>query len=234
VILSDAKILEEMENGNIVIEPFDKECLGPNSYDIHLGTTLAQYEKRIRHTIRGNFRIPLDSARPNPVVEYDIRCKCGKTPCIGDYDNGCGTVLEPGEFYLASTLEYTETRGYVPYVDGKSSIGRLGIMIHLTAGRGDAGFFNHWTLEVMVAEPVIVYRGMPFGQITYHSMLGDILETYDKKRRSKYGSFVTGKPVPSMMWKNFQPSLEPVCICLNGEPRSPHCAVHGPALLSMT
>ncbi|MEK6811140.1 MAG: hypothetical protein AABX96_01375, partial [Nanoarchaeota archaeon] len=92
---------------------------------------------------------------------------------------------------------------HVPFLDGKSSIGRLGIDIHATAGKGDVGFCNHWTLELSVKRPVIVYPGMPIGQLIYFKVKGKVINPYNKKPSSKY----SGKqplPVESMLWKEFQ------------------------------
>lgn len=178
MILSDSKILEEMAKGNIVIEPFDRKCLGSNSYDVHLGDTLFCYSQLNC----------IDAAKDNPGHFLHIPSH--------------GFELAPRRLYLASTLEYTETRDFVPYVDGKSSVGRLGVFIHATAGRGDSGFCNHWTLEMSVVEPVRIYAGMPIGQLTYHAMLGEVLEPYDKKASAKYNGR-NPLPMPSAMYKNF-------------------------------
>ena len=103
--------------------------------------------------------------------------------------------------YLGSTEEYTETREYVPFLEGKSSVGRLGIDIHATAGKGDVGFCNTWTLEISVTQPVRVYKGMPIGQLIYFVVEGDVETMYNKKANAKYNKR-TIKPVESMMWKN--------------------------------
>lgn len=112
-----------------------------------------------------------------------------------------GIVLQPGTLYLGSTLEYTETHNSVPFLEGKSSVGRLGIDIHATAGKGDVGFCNHWTLEISCVHPVRVYAGMPIGQLIYFKVEGDIENYYNKKKNAKYND-KTAKPVESMMWKN--------------------------------
>ncbi len=203
MILTDGAILEEMKQGNIVIEPFDRNCLGSNSYDVHLGKTLATY----MHLIKCNRAVgkstdikplefhPLDAKSENQVEYFDIPEK--------------GYVLSPGQLYLGVTQEYTETRKFVPWLDGKSSIGRLGIRIHATAGRGDIGFCNHWTLEIDVVTPVRIYAGMPIGQLTYFEAFGKVLESYDKKASAKYRQRCD-KPVPSYMWRNFPRDKEPM------------------------
>jgi dCTP deaminase len=100
------------------------------------------------------------------------------------------------------TEEYTETHKHVPFLEGKSSIGRLGIDIHATAGKGDVGFCNTWTLEISVKQPVRVYAGMPIGQLIYFEVAGEILTPYNTKKNAKYNG-QTSLPVESMMWKNF-------------------------------
>jgi len=110
-------------------------------------------------------------------------------------------VLEPGRTYLGATLEYTETHKHVPFLEGKSSVGRLGIDIHATAGKGDVGFCNHWTLEISVSQPVRVYHGMPIGQLIYFEVEGDIHTLYSSKKSAKYNQR-SDQPMESMMWKN--------------------------------
>ncbi len=177
MILSDKKILDEIEKGNILIEPFNRENLGTNSYDVHLGKWLAVYENDI-----------LDASKHNKIKVFEIPEE--------------GYILLPSKLYLGVTEEYTETRNYVPFVEGKSSIGRLGIDIHSTAGKGDAGFCNTWTLEISVKQPVKIYGGMPIGQIIYFEISGSIEIPYNMKKNAKYNQR-TKFPVESMMFKNF-------------------------------
>jgi dCTP deaminase len=176
VILSDSQILDEVSQGSIVIEPFRKECLGSNSYDVHLGKTLGLYRDHI-----------LDAKKHNAIDYLEIGPE--------------GYVLMPNEFYLGVTEEYTESHRHVPFLEGKSSVGRLGIDIHATAGKGDVGFCNTWTLEISVKKPVRVYAGMPIGQIIYFAC-GEVTTLYKDKLSAKYRERVY-VPVESMMWKNF-------------------------------
>ncbi len=176
MILSDQCILEEIEKGSIVIEPFKKECLGTNSYDVHLGKYLACYKDRI-----------LDAKKHNEIEHFEIPAE--------------GFLLQPNTLYLGVTLEYTETHAHVPFLEGKSSTGRLGIDIHATAGKGDVGFCNTWTLEISCTQPVRIYHGMPIGQLIYFVVEGNIDTMYNTKGNAKYNS-KTVKPVESMMWKN--------------------------------
>jgi dCTP deaminase len=177
MILTDKKILEGIEAGEIVIEPFQRNCLGTNSYDVHLGKYFAVYKDRV-----------LDARKHNQIEHFEIGPE--------------GFVLQPGTLYLGVTEEYTETHRAVPFLEGKSSVGRLGIDIHATAGKGDVGFSNNWTLEISCTQPVRVYPGMPIGQLIYFLVEGDIENYYNKKQNAKYNQR-TDKPVESMMWKNF-------------------------------
>lgn len=176
MILTDQKILESLEKGDIKIVPFSRECLGSNSYDVHLGKTLAVYDDRV-----------LDAKKHNTIRTFEIPPE--------------GFVLEPQHFYLGVTQEYTETFKHVPFLEGKSSVGRLGIDIHATAGKGDVGFCNFWTLEISVKQPVRVYEGMPIGQLIYFEIQGELLVPYNQKASAKYNAR-TPIPVESMMFKN--------------------------------
>jgi len=176
MILTDKEILKAIEKGEIIIDPFRKEALGTNSYDVHLGKYLAVYKDWI-----------LDAKKHNEIEIFEIPDE--------------GYILKPNTLYLGVTEEYTETHTTVPFLEGKSSVGRLGIYIHATAGKGDVGFTNTWTLEIAVIQPVRVYKGMPIGQLIYFKTEGDIQNYYNKKKNAKYNK-VTDKPVESMMWKN--------------------------------
>lgn len=176
MILSDKKILEAIESGDIVIEPYDRACLGTNSYDVHLGKWLANYRDPV-----------LDARKHNEIDHFEIPEE--------------GFVLKPGVLYLGVTQEYTETHHAVPFLEGKSSVGRLGIDIHATAGKGDVGFCNYWTLEISCTQPVKVYAGMPIGQLIYFLVDGEIERLYNKKTDAKYNAR-TDRPVESMMWRN--------------------------------
>src|SRR6201989_3331326 len=176
MILSDTRILEEIEKGTIKIEPYDRENLGSNSYDVHLGKWLATYREHI-----------LDAKKHNEIEYFEIPDE--------------GFVLYPHIFYLGTQPEYTETLTHVLFLKGKSSTGRLGIDIHATAGKGDVGFCGNWTLEISVKQPVKVYAGMPVGQLIYFPVEGEIGVKYNQKCKEKYNG-QPNKPIESMMWKN--------------------------------
>ena len=93
--------------------------------------------------------------------------------------------MNPGRLYLGRTVEYTETKGYVPMIEGRSSIGRLGMFIHVTAGFGDVGFCGYWTLEISCIQPVRIYPGIEICQIFYHEITGDVIEYNGKYQNSK-------------------------------------------------
>ncbi|MCY4381479.1 MAG: dCTP deaminase [Proteobacteria bacterium] len=177
MILTDTDILREIEQGSIVIDPFSRGCLGSNSYDIHLGNTLAVYTEP-----------HLDAKINNPITEFTIP--------------DSGFLMQPNELYLGVTSEYTETHSHIPFLEGKSSVGRLGIDIHATAGKGDIGYCNTWTLEISVKKPVKVYAGMPIGQLIYFTASGPVITLYKDKPSAKYTSR-SDRPVSSKMYKNF-------------------------------
>lgn len=180
-ILSDSAILAAIKTGDIEITPFDLQSLGPNSYDVHLAPYITFYRDQ-----------KLDCRLEPKTVEEDIPAS--------------GYVLYPGtgRLYLASTVEKTSTKKHVPYLDGKSSIGRLGIFTHITAGRGDIGFSGHWTLELFVVHPVRIYAGMPIGQITFHTVEGVVAQPYDSvEHRGQYTDAASSpRPQASRMWRN--------------------------------
>ncbi len=139
---------------NIIIDPFDTKCVGPNSVDIHLDNKLYIYTEDV-----------LDAKKDNPVQEIIIPDE--------------GFVLQPGQLYLGRTVEYTETMKLFPKIDGRSSIGRLGILIHLTAGFGDTGYCGTWTLEIVAIKPIRIYPGMRIGQMYFEKVQGKLTNYQD-------------------------------------------------------
>lgn len=168
--LSGLEIQRRVDDGSVVISPFDAGQLGANSYDLRLSGMLLVYEK-------GH----LDAACDNLVREIEI-------------PDG-GFMLEPGELYLGSTIEYTETKDLVPGIEGRSSVGRLGINVHSTAGFGDVGFRGTWTLELSVVRSVLIYAGMRICQIHYEPVLGEFVPYESNKYQGQVG------PTPSGLWK---------------------------------
>lgn len=172
MILSGLEIKKQVENKNIIIEPFNEECINPNSYNLRLHNELLVYEDHV-----------LDMKLPNKTKKIIIPEE--------------GLILEPGKLYLGRTVEYTKTDKFVPMLEGRSSIGRLGLFIHVTAGFGDIGFSGFWTLEIHCIQPVKIYPGVEICQIYYHSIEGE----YEKYSSGKYQNNIGIQP--SMLYKDF-------------------------------
>ena len=162
--LTGKEIVRQIELGNIKIDPFDASRVNPNSYNLRLGDTLKVYKENAYNHI-GNPCVILDSHRKNETVEIKIPEK--------------GYMLKPGILYLGRTMEKTWTNKYVPVLDGRSSGGRLGIQVHLTAGFGDIGFDGTWTLEILVVHNVIIYPGDEICQISFEDAIGDTSYQYN-------------------------------------------------------
>lgn len=155
-MLSGDEIFLEIERGNIVIDPFDSKNMGPNSYYLHLGDELVVYEEDV-----------LDCKKVNKTRSFKIPEE--------------GFVLQPGELYLSRTLEYTETHKHIPLLNGRFSLGALGVTIHITAGFGDVGFRGTWTLEIFCIKPIRIYPRMKFCKICYFPPVGSDRIKYQGK-----------------------------------------------------
>jgi len=172
MILSGLEIKRRL-GGDIRIEPFSDLQLNPNSYNLKLHNELLVYNDPV-----------LDMAKPNEYSSFIIPDE--------------GFVMQPGKLYLGRTVEYTVTNGLVPMLEGRSSIGRLGLFVHITAGFGDVGFQGYWTLELFCVQPIRVYAGVEICQIFYHSVEGD----YETYKKGKYQNN-TGIQ-PSYLYRDFQ------------------------------
>jgi dCTP deaminase len=179
--LVDCDILAALATGAIVIDPFDRACLGTNSYDIHLAPTLRVYKKEFKidsthpgypHSPESVWELPLDVRVPRETIDVVIP--------------ESGLILVPGELYLASTVERTESRFHLPMLNGRSSLGRLGLSIHVTAGTGDVGFRGHWTMELFVVKRLRVYPNIPIGQLLWLTTENEPLVPYGSKSSAKY------------------------------------------------
>jgi dCTP deaminase len=177
-ILSDSKILERIEVGKITIKPFDRSQLGSNSYDVRIADTLVCYKS--------------DTLDPREEQE---------TTSLIIPDEGM--VLKPGKLYLGVTKEFTKTDVDVVMFEGKSSLARLGLLVHITSGFGDVGFKGHITLELTCIQPIKIYKNMKIGQIYYQNVSGLVINPYNKKEDAKYNND-SPVPMPSQMWRNFQ------------------------------
>ena len=157
----------------IIITPFNDSQLGPNSYNLRLHNELLMYENYV-----------LDMKQENKAYKITIPAE--------------GILLKPNTLYLGRTLEYTETDSYVPMLEGRSSIGRLGLFVHITAGFGDVGFKGYWTLEIFCVQPIRIYPGVEMCQIFYHTIEGDYVKYSSNKYQNNRGI------QPSLLYKDFE------------------------------
>jgi dCTP deaminase len=171
MILSGLEI-EKRLNKSLFIEPYDPSQLNPNSYNLRLHNELLVYTD-----------MPLDM-KTLPATEKMI---------IPEE----GLLLEPGKLYLGRTLEYTRSEGVVPMLEGRSSVGRLGLYIHVTAGFGDVGFAGYWTLEMHCIHPIRIYPGVQICQIFYHAIEGEYVNYNSGKYQHNQGI------QPSFLYKDF-------------------------------
>ncbi len=155
MILSGEEISKRLGE-DIIIDPFDRTQLNPNSYNLSLHNELLVYEE-----------VVLDLKVPNRFRRIEIPPS--------------GLVLSPNQVYLGRTVERTETHNLVPMIEGRSSIGRLGLFVHVTAGFGDVGFCGFWTLEMFAVQPIRIYPGTRICQIFYHTIEGKVLEYCSSK-----------------------------------------------------
>jgi len=177
MILTGSAIKERL-GSDIVIDPFDESRLNPNSYNLCLHNELLVYEE-----------IVLDMKRPNRFRRYTIPAD--------------GFVLHPNQLYLARTSERTETHNLVPMLEGRSSIGRLGLFVHVTAGFGDVGFVGFWTLEMIAVQPVRIYPGVPICQIFFHTIEGEVTEYESEKYQNNRDI------QPSLLFKEWEKVRDP-------------------------
>jgi dCTP deaminase len=176
--LTAKAISEAVEKGEIVIKPFDPAQLNPNSYNVCLGDELGVYIPADTPGMAEMVDQCIALGSPLPKAQLDCRkdnpLHCFKMP-------EAGVLLHPGKLYLGSTVEFTNTPRHVPFIEGRSSLARLGIKAHITGGFGDIGFRGHWTLEIEVTEPVRIYPFMEFAQVYFHLPSGAIELTYQGK-----------------------------------------------------
>lgn len=197
-VLVDNDIMSALDEGSIIVEPFNREALGTNSYDVHLAPHLRTYKLNVIQPAQRHTR--LDVCCDAIYEELD----CRKQHETIDHEIGPnGFVLEPGTLYLASTVEYTESHKHLPMLNGKSSMGRLGLSIHVTAGTGDVGFRGHWTMELFVVHPLRVYAGMAIGQLLWFTASDAPDTPYDLKQSAKYNNR-EARPQASEAWRNFE------------------------------
>jgi len=176
MILS-GKMIRENLGSDVVIDPFDPANLNPNSYNLTLHDEILTYEE-----------VVLDMRKPNRVRRLTIP--------------DSGLVLNPNQLYLGRTIERTETHNLVPMIEGRSSVGRLGLFVHVTAGFGDVGFCGYWTLEMFAVQPVRIYPHVAICQIFYHQISGDFQE-YDSDKYQHNRDIQ-----PSLLFRELNPEAE--------------------------
>ena len=150
-MLTGSEILKQIKKGNINIDPFDIDCLNPNSYNVHLYNKLKVYDK-------------------NVVLDLKTQNHYFKEITIPPE----GLVLLPNTLYIGATKEVISSDKFISSIDGRSSIGRLGMQIHLTAGFGDIGFHGTYTLEITVVQPVRVYPDFQIAQVHFEKPDGKV------------------------------------------------------------
>lgn len=171
MILSGLEIRRRLGK-DILIEPYREERLNPNSYNLSLHDELMIYDEE-----------QLDMRSQHKVKRFVMPPE--------------GFVLQPHVLYLARTVERTETKNLVPMIEGRSSIGRLGLFVHVTAGFGDVGFAGFWTLEMHAIHPIRIYPGVQICQIFYHQITGDFAEY-------KSGKYQNNHDIqPSLLYREF-------------------------------
>jgi dCTP deaminase len=216
-ILTGPEIRNAIYAGDIEIDPLvgleDGQFINPASYDLTLGNKVAIYSRSVYAVLGGEHRATEDqfsvdeknriefcmgnNLYPDPTRELDSKRPQSALEFTMHPERGW--MLKPGIGYLMHTAERVTTKRYVPVLDGKSSIGRLFITVHVTAGYGDPGFDGQYTLEVVATHPVIVYPGMRFCQMRFHVMSGEPL-IY----RGNYTGEYSMGPVTSRSWKQFE------------------------------
>lgn len=195
MILSGPAISAAIDHGVIEIEPFERGQLNPASYDLRLGAEVAVYTASEQSWPRSSVvcegtppKLLLDSKREQQLTVLQMNPEQG-------------FVIEPGFLYLMHTAERVHTRCYTTQLGGKSSVARLGLVVHLTAGFIDPGFDGQYTLEVTsVAHPVVVYPGMRFCQIWFETMKGEVP---DYREAGHYTGEASRGPVRSASHRQF-------------------------------
>ena len=187
MILSDRDIRAALAEGTIGIEPFDDADIQPSSVDLHVDRYFRTFH---------NARYPFIDVK-KPMEDLTEMVEVGEEEAF---------ILHPGEFVLGSTSEYVRLpNDLVARLEGKSSLGRLGLLIHSTAGYVDPGFEGRLTLELSnVANlPITLYPGMKIGQISFFRLTSDAENPYGSgKVRSKYQG--QRGPTPSRYYENFR------------------------------
>ncbi len=212
-ILSGEAIRQEVAAGNIKITPYEEKNIQPASIDLTLGYEIKVYTNQVEADevwSRRQGALPGASIRPRhpdqAVTKKDYLDPKEPLETTSFEIGPAGFVVMPGVLYLMHTYERLHTDKFVSVLDGKSSIGRLGVVVHLTAGYGDPGFDGQYTLEVSCIHPVILYPRMKIAQMRFHTVFGSVDMTY-ATRGHYVGDKATGA-IPSMAYKQFREDHE--------------------------
>lgn len=202
MILTGEEIKKQIDLNNIEVDPYNENNIQPASIDLTLGSEVRVYSSQ---TVTQFERSPTkESHQPGEGLHQDIfhpidPRKPQETTSfrIGE----SGWLLKPGILYLMHTAERVHTKKYVSVLDGKSSIGRLGVVVHLTAGYGDPGFNGQYTLEVTCIHPVILYAGMKIAQMRFHTLQGEVT---DYRWKGHYVGEAAEGAIPSVAHVQFR------------------------------
>ena len=176
MILSGDEIRQK-QGSDLSISPFCEDQLGPNGYDLTRHNELMVYEE-----------VVLDMRKPNRMRRIAIPSD--------------GIVLSPNQLYLGRTVEKIESSKYVPMVEARSSVARLGLFLNLSASFGDVGYSGCWTLEMYAVQPVRIYPGIPICQILFHEVAGTI-------RKYESGKYQQAEDIqPSLIHRELNPNAE--------------------------
>jgi len=169
-VLLGSSIIEEVKKGKIDIDPFHEENVGPNSVDVTLQSTLLTYVAcEVKWNGYNHIVVPINS------IDYIDMAKDNKVYELQIPEDGL--IIMPGILYLGSTVEKAGSDFFVPMIEGRSSMARLGLQIHVSAGFGDINFKSNWTLEITTVHPLKIYPNTRIGQVYFH----EVNETERKK-----------------------------------------------------
>jgi dCTP deaminase len=202
-ILTGHEIRKQVAIGGITISPYDESRVQPNSIDLTLGTGVCVYASVTKLGPTSKERHHLNSREFSEALELhpgelDPRRQNDTYPFQLDES---GWLLKPGILYLMHVVEELCAPNYVMTLDGKSSYGRLGIIVHFTAGHAETGFWGQYTMEVSAIHPVRIYPGMPIAQVIFTTIEG---EREDYKKRGNYVGEAAMGAQPSRSWRHFK------------------------------
>lgn len=174
MILTNTEIQKQIKKGNIVVSPFNEKLLNPNSYNYRLGDELLEFDS---------------------VIDAKLKQEPKKIKLNSD-----GYVLQPNKLYLASTFEKIGSKKFVTQLIGRSSLGRLGLFLQITAPLGHVGTLHNWTLELKAVQPLKVYPFMKIGQVTFWKIKGNKKFNYLNGEYRKFENAQVSKFYKEIIW----------------------------------